>query len=120
MWMLHVATSAQSFYSLPCSSPSVSGVEVEGREGLLYTFNMWRHANKDRLPAHDSGQLLSGLTFTSGIRGLAGVGAMCHQSQRYGWLGVPVHELRFSVDKLGNRSTVFSIIVKLCTGLIPT
>jgi len=55
----------------------VSGIEVENSRGLLNTFNQWRLNPSSGLPRHDSGQLLSGLEFTSGIRGLAGVGVMC-------------------------------------------
>jgi hypothetical protein len=57
-----------------------SGVEVEGYSGLLVAFNNYRSNPRSKLPRHDNGQLLSGEMFTSGIRGLAGVGVMCQSS----------------------------------------
>jgi len=58
-------------------SQGASGIEVEGFSGLLNSFNGYRTNPRSGLPRHDSGQLLSGEMFTSGIRGLAGVGVMC-------------------------------------------
>jgi disintegrin and metalloproteinase domain-containing protein 9 len=54
-----------------------SGVSVMAGDGLLYTWLGWHYNPSNNLPSHNSGQLMSGLMFEDGIRGLAGVGSMC-------------------------------------------
>jgi disintegrin/metalloproteinase domain-containing protein 19 len=108
-----------------------SGIEVENSNGLLNTFNTWRLNPSSGLPRHDSGQLLSGEQFTSGIRGLAGVGVMCngHDSGSITQMTSPSmrtnamiaahetgHTLSMLHDSIGNQCAPSGFIMATVTG----
>lgn len=54
-------------------------VDVMSDKGLLTLFNNWLQSNEDKLPAHDTAQLMSGSDFEGSVLGLATVGTICNK-----------------------------------------